>query len=187
MELPVVYGNFLRKKSVDKARYEINKPLISGWTNAFLMFAVSGFVVTGLFLGYEIYFGAPINVYDETQHKEAQAAYNNVVKSAALVRDVKKSSVDVNGILNSFCRGKLENVAFTEITLNPKKYTLRGQVKDMLVGDRFVKNLDFGKDKTVSIGKVDTKDGYIDFTINVVDKLVSKHGKTIGNVKGVAK
>lgn len=170
MDLEIVYGNFLGKRLVEKANYERNKNLFSDWSSAFLAFGLCSLLTAGCFYGYELEFGTPIMDYNAEQYAQAQETYKNLVKSVSMIKDVKSSGVDVNRVISCFSEGKNDNIRFTSISVNPKKYSLQAHAKDLASGDRFMKSLDFGKTKSVSLGKLDAKDGYIDFNISVAEK-----------------
>lgn len=186
--LPVVYGSFLRKAENNQARYELKKPLLSSLSSFFLMFGLSGVLVCGGFYGYETYVNVPVKSYDTAMFQRYQAINNQITQGASQFRQARDNGLDVVKVLDTFVRARTDNnVVFRDIDITSKGYILNGQVKTLQDGDKFVKSLDFGANKSVALGKVTSKDKYYEFNVVVSDKVVGKGAKAPVKGKGGSK
>lgn len=178
--LPVVYGSFLRKAENNQARYELKKPLLSSLSTFFFMFGLSGLLVSGGFYAYETYVDIPVKSYDSVMLKRYQELNNTVTRSAAQFRQARDNGLDVVKVLDAFVSARKDNtVVFKDVDISSNRYVLNGQVKSLQDGDKFVKALDFGTNKSVSLGKVTSKDNYYEFNVVVSNKVAAKPGKSV--------
>ena len=168
--LPVNYGNFLRKSDVKKSSYEIMKPHISKYVNCFAAFALGTFLVAAGFFINERFIKSPLVVHDEGLYKEYQSLNSRISKNAALLRESRPAGINAIDALEKIASAKADGVFLSSVEIRPEKSSIKGQCKELSSSDVFLNNLDFGKDKTVTMGNIMQKEGYAEFVVEVKEK-----------------
>ena len=168
--LPVNYGNFLRKSDVKKSSYEIMKPHISKCVNCFVAFSLGTFLVAAGFFVSERFIKSPLVVHDEGLYKEYQSLNSRISKNAALLRESRPEGINAIDALEKIASAKADGIFLSSVEIRPEKYSIKGQCKELAKSDEFLNNLDFGKDKTVTMGNIMQKDGYAEFVVDIKEK-----------------